>query len=302
MIFPNNAHRTYGVWYSFDIYNGCEPANYAQCISFRDNIESFSRDQFLVRIGNLLSKKRMLEAFKNASSTTVELDDAFSMLTNSLSESTEMLSNLSWKVEELRQRCFSSRVKNDRWSDAITPGPVSTAECEAYENGLSDVHLAILDHTELYACYGDVDYQVNGLRNSYQKVIEQIDTEIKQLQEKLKVSAVKLTNLARQVGSGNSGRAQSEWLPFQFDSKSTTLNGIAFQSTAANYGANIALWSVKSSQTADSNGNEDRFRRAMNRARVKVKGELLRVSIHRPWFKPSLFKNKDFIIKVELEV
>ena len=277
-----------------------------QCIiSFRDNTESFSRDQFLVRIGNLLSKKGMLEAFKNASSTTVELEDAFSTLTNTLSESTEMLSNLSWRVEELRQRCYSSRVKNDRWSDAITPGPVSTAEYEAYENGLSDVHLAILDHTELYACYGDVDYQVNGLRNSYQKVIEQIDTEIKQLQEKVKVSEVKLTNLARQVGSGNSGSAQSEWLPFQFDSKSTTLNGIAFQyfsSTAANYGANIALWSVKSSQTADSNGNEDRFRTAMNRARVKVKGELLRVSIHRPWFKPSLFKNKDFIIKVELEV
>lgn len=277
-----------------------------QCIiSFRDNTESFSRDQFLVRIGNLLSKKGMLEAFKNASSTTVELEDAFSMLTNTLSESTEMLSNLSWRVEELRQCCYSSRVKSDRWSDAITPDPVSTAECEAYENGLSDVHLAILDHTELYACYGDVNYQVNGLRNSYQKVIEQIDTEIKQLQEKVKVSAVKLTNLARQVGSGNSGSAQSEWLPFQFDSKSTTLNGIAFQyfsSTAANYGANIALWSVKSSQTADSNGNEDRFRTAMNRARVKVKGELLRVSIHRPWFKPSLFKNKDFIIKVELEV
>ena len=274
-----------------------------QCIiSFRDNTESFSRDQFLVRIGNLLSKKGMLEAFKNASSTTVELEDAFSMLTNTLSESTEMLSNLSWRVEELRQRCYSSRVKSDRWSDAITPNPVSTAECEAYENGLSDVHLTILDHTELYACYGDVDYQVNGLRNSYQKVIEQIDTEIKQLQEKVKVSAVKLTNLARQVGSGNSGSAQSEWLPFQFDSKSTTLNGIAFQyfsSTAANYGANIALWSVKSSQAADSNGNEDRFRTAMNRARVKVKGELLRVSIHRPWFKPSLFDNKDFIIKVK---
>ena len=132
------------------------------------------------------------------------------------------------------------------------------------------------------------------------KLIEQIDAEISSLQLTLEHSAAKLASLARQVGE-ESQSSDSHWLAFQFDSKASSFDGVAIQqfaSTAANYGANAALWSVKSSLAAGANGSDAHLRRAMNRARVKVKGELLRVTVNRPWFRPSLFENMDLMFRV----
>lgn len=247
----------------------------------------------------------MLEALRNATHTTPELIAAFEILMSNISSSNELLSNLSQRVEELRQKCISSRINNKRRTLSETePAQITTSECEAYENGLSETKSAILSHAELYACYRDVDYQINQTKSSYQKVIDQIDRENIQLQLELERSAIKLTSLARQTGRGTSQSVDSQWLAFEFDSKTTAIDGIAFQqfsSTAANYGANVALWSVKSTQ-AGSDRNGVRFRRAMNRARVKIKGELLHVKINRPWFKPSLFENTDLIFRVSAKL
>ena len=258
----------------------------------------FSRDQILTRIGNLLSKKQMLEALRNATHTTPELLAAFEILTTNVSASNELLSNLSQRVENLRQHCYSSRLNKTGITDIKSD--VTTPECVAYEDSLFEVKSAILNHAELYACHQDVDYQINQTRSSYEKLIEQIDAEISSLQLTLEHSAAKLASLARQVGE-ESQSSDSHWLAFQFDSKTTSFDGVAIQqfaSTAANYGANAALWSVKSSLAAGTNGSEARLRRAMNRARVKVKGELLRVTVNRPWFRPSLFENMDLMFRV----
>lgn len=238
----------------------------------------------------------MLEALKNAAHTTCTLNATFDTLTENLSASNELLLNLSSRVENSRQGCYSSRISNTKTADNVT-----TPECVAYEDNLLEVKSAILNHTELYACHQDVDYQINQIRSSYQKLIEQIDREVSSIQLTLEHSAAKLATLARQVDEGNSLSSDSRWLAFEFDSKTTSFDGVTIQrfaSTAANYGANAALWSVKSSLAAGANGSETRFRRAMNRARVKVKGELLRVTVNRPWFRPSLFENTDLMFKV----
>ena len=250
----------------------------------------------MTRIGNLISKKQMLEALKNAAHTTPELLEAFTILAANLSTSNELLLNLSLRVENFRQGCYSIRLSNTETVDNVT-----TPECVAYEDSLLEVKSAILNHAELYACHQDVDYQINQTRSSYQKLIEQIDIEVSSLQLTLEHSAAKLATLARQVGEGSSLSSDSRWLAFEFDSKTTSFDGVTIQqfaSTAANYGANAALWSVKSSLAAGANGSETRFRRAMNRARVKVKGELLRVTVNRPWFRPSLFENTDLTFRV----
>ena len=255
----------------------------------------------MTRIGNLISKKQMLEALKNATHTTPELLAAFEILTTNLSTSNALLSNLSQRIETLRQSCYSSRLSKTKLADGESD--VTTPECVAYEDSLFEAKSAILNHAELYACHQDVDYQINQTRSSYQKLIEQVDTEISSLQLTLEHSAAKLASLARQVGEGSSLSSDSHWLAFEFDSKTTSFAGVTIQqfaSTAANYGANAALWSVKSSLAAGANGSEARLRRAMNRARVKVKGELLHVTINRPWFRPSLFENTDLMFRVSM--
>ena len=260
----------------------------------------FSRDQILSRIGNLLSKKQMLEALRNATHTTPELLAAFEILTRNLTASDTLLSNLSQRVENLRQSCHLSRLTS-KIDIADSESNVTTPECVAYEESLFEVKSMILNHAELYACHQDVDYQINQTRSSYQKLIEQIDRDVFSLQLTLERSAAKLASLARQVGEGSSRSSDSRWLAFEFDSKTTAFDGVAIQhfaSTAANYGANAALWSVKSSLGAGANGSEAHLRRAMNRARVKVKGELLHVTVNRPWFRPSLFENTDLMFKV----
>ena len=243
----------------------------------------------------------MLEALKNATHTTPELLAAFEILTMNLSISNDLLTNLSQRVETLRQHCYSSQLGKKGIAD--TKSDVATPECVAYEDSLSEVKTAILNHAELYACYQDVDYQINQTRSSYEKLIEQIDVEVSSLQLTLEHSAAKLASLARQIGGESTPSSDSHWLPFQFDSKTTSFDGFTIQqfaSTAENYGANAALWSVKSSLAAGANGSEARLRRAMNRARVKVKGELLHVTVNRPWFRPSLFENTDLMFRVSM--
>ena len=259
----------------------------------------FSRDQILTRIGNLLSKKQMLEALRNATHITPELLAAFEILTTNLTVSNGLLSNLSQRVESLRQSCYSSRFGKTKVSDGDLD--LTTPECAAYEDSLFEAKSAILNHAKLYACHQDIDYQMNQTKSSYQKLIEQVGKDISSLQLTLEHSAAKLTSLARRVGEGSRQSSDPLWLAFEFDSKTTSFDGVTIQqfaSTAANYGANAALWSVRSSLAAGANGSEARFRRAMNRARVKVKGELLRVTINRPWFRPSLFDNKELMFRV----
>ena len=105
----------------------------------------------------------MLEALRNTTltRTTPELLAAFEILAMNLSTSNDLLSNLSQRVETLRQQCYSSRLGKMEIAD--TKSDVTT-EYVAYDDSLSEVKTVILNH---YACHQDVDYQINQTRSSY---------------------------------------------------------------------------------------------------------------------------------------
>ena len=84
----------------------------------------------------------------------------------------------------------------------------------------------------------------------------------------------------------------SEWLQFEYDYDSTHINTSQDKSTldvSAGFGIGAKGASLDASAYYGK-GTAD-LKQAVNSASLKASGELLRVSIKRPWFRPSIFEN-----------
>ena len=84
----------------------------------------------------------------------------------------------------------------------------------------------------------------------------------------------------------------SEWLQFEYDYDSTHIDTSQDTSSfgvSAGFGGGIKGASLDASAYYGK-GTAD-LQQAVNSASLKASGELLRVSIKRPWFRPSLFEN-----------
>ena len=84
----------------------------------------------------------------------------------------------------------------------------------------------------------------------------------------------------------------SEWMQFEYDSDSSHIHTDQDKRTtsvAAGIGVGVQGASLDASGHY-SKGTAD-LKQALNSASLKVSGELLRVTIKRPWFRPSLFEN-----------
>ena len=262
--------------------------------------QGFTRDEILARIGEFESKKKVLLALKQAIQASNELSQDLQRLETNLTTSNEDLSDFANKTERLRQKCLSSRIKAKARGDSNT----ATPECLEYDSLSAGSDEEIFGNSDLYACVRDLDFQVNKLNEtklSFDNIIKSINDEIDALQFQLLRADPKFPSLARHAAD-TQDQLDSRWLRFEFNSKQkieTSDSRSSHFSVAAQFKASGWFWSVSASSSYSR--SESSFQSAMNSANVKVKGELLRVTINRPWFRPSLFKSTQFQIKVIIE-
>ena len=134
--------------------------------------------------------------------------------------------------------------------------------------------------------------------DAIEREIDEINT---QLQESnLKGSQVYLGEIAdskafkalNQLGNETVQDFDSEWMQFEYDYDSTHINTSQDKSTlgvSAGLGVGVKGASLEASGYYGK-GTAD-LMQAVNSASLKASGELLRVTIKRPWFRPSLFEN-----------
>ena len=263
----------------------------AQQERVRDQIQ-LTRDEILARIGEYESKKRVLVALRDATSLSNSLTTDYNNLEQNLNSSNDKLTDFATKVETKRQECLSGRIraKAGGSSDEITA-------CTEYESMLENSTDLIFGNSELYACVKDLGFQVNDVdstKESINGIIQDINEEISELNQDLRRAGAKYPSLARHAADSQD-QLDSRWLRFNFNSQRYEYSSRAssrYYSVAASTRASGWFWSVRASYSRSR--SESSFQSSMNRAGVKVKGELLRVTVNRPWFRPSLFKSNHF--------
>lgn len=258
--------------------------------------ESQSRDEIQAQIGDLQAKKQVLKALKNAASSSDDLRVVLDELKTNLTKSDTTLAEFASNTEQLRQSCLTSRIRAK-----ATGKSVQTSECQQYEAMTGSASDKLAGNSDLFACVQDLDFQVNGVNQTkaaLQVVIDEIDDKISELQLLLLRASTKFPSLARHAADSQD-QLDSRWLRFSFDSKKKIASQdrrSSYFNTASSFSASGFFWSVGAS--ASYSTSRSQFRRSMNSAEVKIQGELLRVTIQRPWFRPSLFKSKQFQVRV----
>jgi len=266
----------------------------------RQEEERESRDEILVQIGELEAQKRVLIALQ-AAEPSDELVSEFNELKRSLDTSNANLTGFANSTENLRQKCLISRIRAK-----ATSGNVETDECEKYALAVGSSGGTVDSNTELFACVRDLDFQVNSFertRESLNATVAQIDEQIEGLTQRLNLAGAKLSHLARdaQHAADTQDQLDSKWFNFHFNSSRKTHSSSSSRkhfSVAVSGRVSGPFWGVSASYGYSR--SESSFRARMNSAKTVVEGQLLRVTVQRPWFRPSLFKSKQFQIRVSM--
>ena len=231
-------------------------------------------------------------ALRDAINPSTELLKDYQNLENNLTTSNTNVKSFAEQVETLRQRCLSGRIRAKASTDSD-----EIQACIDYESKLENSTDIIFENSELYACVKDLGFQVedvNTTKESIGSLIEQIDREISELNQDLRRVGAKFPSLARHAADSQD-QLDSRWLHFDFSSqhyKSSSTYNSKHYSVAVSAKASFGFWSVRSSFSYSR--SEQSFQSSMNSANVQVKGELLRVTVNRPWFRPSLFRSHHF--------
>ncbi|CAI8035380.1 hypothetical protein GBAR_LOCUS19863 [Geodia barretti] len=247
-------------------------------------------------MGELEAQKKVLIALQ-AGEPSEELKSEFRKLKNTLTSSNTALNNLATNTENYRQRCLISRIK------AKANESFDGTECDRYASSSSSAYESVESSTELFACVRDLDFQVNAFeqsREALNQTAQEIERQIEALQQRLSTTDVKFSHLAREAqhAADSQDILDSQWLSFQFDSKrykssSSTLSSRTTSNFAASASGGFGFFSFSASYSSSRSRSDYSFQAAMNSAETVVGGELLRVTVQRPWFRPSLFKSKD---------
>lgn len=270
----------------------------------RQKQEKESRDEILVQIGELEAQKRVLIALQ-AGEPSAELKTEFRKLKSSLITSNTALKNFADTTETYRQRCLISRIR------AKANGTFDGAECDRYANSSNNAAETVDSNTELYACVQDLDFQVNAFekaREAMNQTAAELEDQIESLKERLALTDVKFSHLAREAQHAADSQEilDSHWLSFSFDSKqykssSTTSYSRSSSSFAASVSGRVGLFSFGGSYSRSRSQSDYSFQAAINSAETLVSGQILRVTVQRPWFRPSIFKSPHFQIRVSNE-
>ena len=260
--------------------------------------EMQSRDEILVKIGELEAQKRVMLALQ-AAKPSKRLIEKFRELDQSLATLNSNLSDFANTTENLRQQCLISRIQAK-----VNKTNGDTSECEKYAEATGNAEDSVGSNTELFACVKDLDFQVNSFdkkQKALNETVTLINNQIAVLEERLALKGVKMSHLAREAlhVADTQDQLDSNWLSFSFSSSHKAVE-TSQSNRQSSYSVSVdvssRMYGVSSSYS--SSKSESSFSNRMNSADTLVEGQLLRVSIQRPWFRPSLFKSHQYEIRV----
>ena len=250
-------------------------------------MNAMSGDQIRFHIGRLKAKKAMLLALKSAPAEA-EATKALDQVKKTVTDADNDLATKAKTAEKDRQNCLAKRGCNI--AADITKG---TTRCDDFTQSSENVLSIIDNNAQTYSCAEDMNAQLNPeLQKKYiDQSIASIDEAIKEYEKSLTSFTIPHSQLA-QHAADDKEQLDANWMRFSFDSaasKSQTDSSSSYSSVSTSVSVGFAMWSASASYSRSK--SQQNFKSSMNSAKVAVQGELLRVTIQRPWFRPSLFQN-----------
>lgn len=225
----------------------------------------------------------MLKAMHDASITELD-ENAMKEVKDAHTKKEESMKTSVGALEESRRNCW------------LKPGEVCDIQKKEEEvaTALSESSSSKLNVEMLKFQFG-----ANAqMKDQIKVVLEKLEDESKQLENQLEESKPSSGSpLVEDFGKTEAlqlEEIQDNWAVFEFSttksSKETTAKGM--KSTTSTSVGTIFRFVPKTSVSA-SVGRQS-FSEHVKSASLKVKAKLLKVKINRPWFRPDLFRNREF--------
>ena len=251
----------------------------------------------------LLSEAEVLNAtitFNSNPTNQRKAQNVLSDLQEKVNSSREHRDNATSTALEDRFKCMQQNMS------AQSTNPDNP--CESFEKATDETVDATFQHAQASAEYFSSAFLLNSdklyghflqLRiDAIEREIEEIDTQLDNLNgDQVYLGGVvdsKEFSALNEHGNGTGQDLDSEWMQFEYDYDSTHIDTTQDKSSiSVAAGLNIAIATTGFSLGASAHygkGAADLVK-AVNSASLKASGEILRVTIKRPWFRPSLFED-----------
>ena len=268
-----------------------------------------SRDMLVARKSMLQSELDSLNTMVAFNMNTRNEDQAnrtLQALENKLNSTSQERDNKTRAAASSMAECMSSNANLSSSVNTSSPqtGPVqSTPECNKFQQANSDAVTATFNQAQVRSEYESAAFLLNtkgqfndflsSRANSLQREIASIDVELNASKPYLGgVADSKEFRDLNRLLNNTEQNLDDAWTAFEYNSDSSHVHSdqetkstkfsAGFGVGAPGFGIQVAVNHGKG--TAD-------LKQALNSANLKVSGELLRVVIKRPWFKPSIFQD-----------
>ena len=228
-------------------------------------------DQINLKISFLEARKHILTAMKDS---TCELASAKKTATTKSSEASTAAKDNATEI--MKQRC-----------NCVINGGSEGEGCSQYLSGLAGITSAAKSAALASWSLKGLDGLV-GNNESITDEIDKIDAEIATLGQG--GGGYSLPGLAK-IPIGPQPSPADSWLQFDYDSSQETTTVTEEKTSTSfdlNFKASFGLFSIGGGASY-SKQTQDNFS-SFKSEKVKVGGEILRVSVQMPWFRPELFK------------
>ena len=265
----------------------------------------------------LIARKSMLQSEVDILNATIHFTSigqdsanaALDALHKKVDYTTENRDNKTQTAIQARNECINQNaqkgVSNETKTKRATTNPPSDP-CkhlnEATEEAVDATFQQAQAISELYSSSfllnSNEKYQsfMQSRIDALQREINEIETQLNDLNEGQvylgKIADSKEFKALNQLGNQTVQDFDSEWLQFEYDYDSTHIDTSQDKSSfSVSAGLGVGIKGVSLDASAYYGKGTADLMQAVNSASLRASGELLRVSIKRPWFQPSLFEN-----------
>ena len=226
--------------------------------------------------------------------TKGKTDELANSLKKNVNKAAYERSNATKEAIDTRIECISKQLKDNQLHEE---------SCKTFKEKVNSAVDAALEHSKKSSTY----HRKTFLLNTDQKLERFVRSKIAALEGHIKDINDQLDNLdGNQVYLGaiadspefsilhkkGEQNLDAQWMKFDFNSEDVQRQVDAFSvDVGLSIGVHGAVKNISFGASVDMGVSVQQVKDAMSKASVRTTGELLRVFIKRPWFKPSLFDN-----------
>ena len=254
----------------------------------------------------LLAKKSMVESEIDTLKTMISFSSVnkdkakatLDVLNRTVAAATNIRDNKTREAIEARQDC----LRQQSAENTTTPGGTKQDPCSKLKDATEDAVDAAFTQAQANSQYQTAAFtlQSNEQFNSFLgSRVSSLEKELTEIESELQSTEPYLGPIAQSHEFENLNKLlneteqnlDDEWTQFEYDSDSTHVN-TSQESKSVNVAVGISVGIPDGFGLgigANYGKTDVDMKQAISNADLKVAGEVLRVNIKRPWFKPSIF-------------